>query len=1037
MMNLEHFCRMIVLSAACVAVLMCGRVAAAQETTVVFEGTVHAPDGTLADGAVVVTSAGGRAVTDEHGRYLLEAAVSRDAKSVQVTAVGGSGGKLIASTRVPSGAAAGPIIVAPIQLAQASGCSSSWLPTFGGQPGTDGNIDALTVFDDGSGPSLFAAGTFGFAGGVPVVRVAKWNGTSWSALGSGLAGWGADGGVNSLIVFDDGGGPALYAGGRFSNISAGTAFFIAKWDGSSWSALGSGLAPSPFAGSRVDAFAVYDDGTGPALFAGGSFRVPGVTAASNLAKWNGTTWSALGAGVSGFVRSLAVYDDGTGACLYVGGDLLTVGGVAASNVAKWDGANWTPSLGFINSVTSMIVFDDGTGDALFVGGQFNSAGGAGAQNVAKWDGSSWSGLGTGLNGVVNVLGVFDDGNGTRLYAGGYFSAAGGIPAEKVAAWDGASWSSLGAGVTDPDVFATADALTVFDDGSGPALHVGGTFSMADGLDANNLAKWSGSSWSRIGVGLSDSVYAVTVFDDGNGKRLIAGGDFAFANGADSKWIAQWDGLAWTQLGSGLNGGVRALRVHDDGSGQELFVGGDFTMAGGASARHIAKWDGATWTPLGPGLNARVCALVAFDDGGGEELVAAGEFNGTSGLLAPRIAKWDGSSWSGLGTGADGEIFSLAVYDEGAGDRLFAGGNFSTIGGISTTDIARWDGTSWSPVGGGMTGPGVFALIAFDDGSGQELVAGGNFGVVGSPTTNNLARWNGLSWSSLGTSPDNLVSALTVFDDGTGDRLFAGGNFVSVDGIAANRIAKWNGSDWFALGSGLGRVGVLALTGFDDGAGRALYAGGSFRGALDSGDSYLAEWRCESIQPPNLTGDHCNGDGGDQLGCTNCPCSNNSPVGTIGGCLNSALTSACLVASGDPAVNLGPGVATDLRFSLTNAPSAAFCILNSGDALAPTSLANPCFGLDSGTQATQFDGLRCAVTNTRRHGGRSADVNGDVGVTNSPWGGEGGPPAGIANAGSGFVAGQTRFFQVIHRDDPLAQCMRGLNTSQAVSVRFTP
>lgn len=65
------------------------------------------------------------------------------------------------------------------------------------------------------------------------------------------------------------------------------------------------------------------------------------------------------------------------------------------------------------------------------------------------------------------------------------------------------------------------------------------------------------------------------------------------------------------------------------------------------------------------------------------------------------------------------------------------------------------------------------------------------------------------------------------------------------------------------------------------------------------------------------------------------------------------------------------------------------------------------------------------------------MNGDVGFTNSPWGGEGGPPVGIAVAGGGFMPGQVRFFQVVYRDDPMAQCMRGLNTSQAVCVTFVP
>ncbi len=182
---------------------------------------------------------------------------------------------------------------------------------------------------------------------------------------------------------------------------------------------------------------------------------------------------------------------------------------------------------------------------------------------------------------------------------------------------------------------------------------------------------------------------------------------------------------------------------------------------------------------------------------------------------------------------------------------------------------------------------------------------------------------------------------------------------------------------------------------------------------------------------------CNGDGGDQLGCTDCPCTNNALAGSVGGCLNSAGKPTQLAASGSASVSLPTMSTSDLRFALSDAPANAFCILNSGDSIAPGGMANPCFGLGSGVQAASFDGLRCAVMNTRRHGGRSADASGNVGVTNNPWGGEGGPPVGLAIAGGGFLSGQTRFFQVIHRDDPLLSCMRGLNTSQAVQVTFTP
>ncbi len=46
-------------------------------------------------------------------------------------------------------------------------------------------------------------------------------------------------------------------------------------------------------------------------------------------------WSALGSGTNGFVRALAVFDDGTGPAVYVGGQFTTAGGVPANFIAKW------------------------------------------------------------------------------------------------------------------------------------------------------------------------------------------------------------------------------------------------------------------------------------------------------------------------------------------------------------------------------------------------------------------------------------------------------------------------------------------------------------------------------------------------------------------------------------------------------------------------------------------------------------------------------------------------------------------------------
>ena len=256
--------------------------------SLIFEGWVLEPDGRAAEGAVVVSSAGGKAVTDASGRYVLDVSVPRGAESLQITAAGRAGTNLLASRSIELSTTVGGASVDPLQLAQGVTCLPRWLPTFGGVPGTNGTVEALAVFDDGGGPELYVGGSFSSAGGAPAICVAKWDGTSWSGLGSQLS----FGVVNALVVFDDGGGPALYVGGTFTSTGQGPANRVAKWDGANWSPLGAGHD------DVVHALAVYDDGGGPALHAGGEFT-------GRIAKWNGASWSTVGGGiVTGVVRAL-------------------------------------------------------------------------------------------------------------------------------------------------------------------------------------------------------------------------------------------------------------------------------------------------------------------------------------------------------------------------------------------------------------------------------------------------------------------------------------------------------------------------------------------------------------------------------------------------------------------------------------------------------------------------------------------------------------------------------------------------------------
>ena len=129
-------------------------------------GTYWRPAGGPAEGAVVVTSAGGQAVTNADGSFRLEVRVTPEAMTLQITAVGRGNGDLLATKEIVLHAASGPVSVGSLALSRAGSCSASWLPTFGEQPGTDYFVYALAVFDDGGGDALYAAGLFSAAGAV-------------------------------------------------------------------------------------------------------------------------------------------------------------------------------------------------------------------------------------------------------------------------------------------------------------------------------------------------------------------------------------------------------------------------------------------------------------------------------------------------------------------------------------------------------------------------------------------------------------------------------------------------------------------------------------------------------------------------------------------------------------------------------------------------------------------------------------------------------------------------------------------------------
>jgi hypothetical protein len=628
--------------------------------------------------------------------------------------------------------------------------------------------------------------------------------SNWSSVG------GPNGGPVTVLALAADGLGNLYAAGSFTVIGNVMATNVAKWDGTSWSPLGGGISGgNP---TSVNALAANDG----MLYAGGSFTAAGGVPATNVAQWNGSTWSALGSGINGAVNALTMWHPLFGASqIYAGGSFTSAGGTTASNIASWDGSRWSSLGSGVNGTVNALLSSVNLSN-LYVGGDFTNAGGTPADSIAAWDGVGWTNFEFGIDGVVYALAASN----TTVYVGGAFSRAGEIDTINVAGWDGTNWLDMGglegsSGSTPGAVYALAAWGTNF--------LAGGSFT--DGsFGVNYIAQWTGSGWGvndNVPSTMNGFVHALALY----GADVCAGG--AFTTPGDA--VAQNYGSYWSNLGP-LPGtfvvGTMAVL------GTNLYVGGTFTNMGGVPAANIARWDGSSWSALGAGINGSVGSLAVL----GTNLYAGGFFNAAGDVQATNIAMWDGSAWSQVGSGLNVGVQVLAV----SGTNLYAGGYFFMAGTVSANCVAKWDGSSWSALGSGMSDPdGAFvnALAVL----GTNLYAGGRISTADGVPATNIAEWNGSKWSSVGSGLTGRYPTIVLGLAAAGSNLYAGGNFTNAGGLAANGIAEWNGTNWSALDSGVssldvsGEIGAMAFSGGD------LYAGGFFIGAGGVAAANIAVW----------------------------------------------------------------------------------------------------------------------------------------------------------------------------------------------------
>ena len=344
-----------------------------------------------------------------------------------------------------------------------------WKPI---KSGVNGAVETLVEATNGT---IYVGGNFSSAGGITVSNLALINSNGeWESFGAG-----SNGTIFSMAIAPNGN---LYAAGDFTQIGTITANNIGFWNGSTWSSLGDGT------NGPISTIAFDETG---AVFAGGFFSEAGGIPVNNIAKWNATTWSPLmdattgSIGTNNEIRSMAFDENNV---LYVGGNFDTAGGNSAARIAQWNGTNWSAlgpgTSGFVQAIAIK-------GNYIYAGGNFTISGSQTVNRITRFNKTSgiWEKLGSGLSGNVNSM-VAND---TYIYVGGTFETASNqgtlnLTMNNIARWSPLrGWEALGTN-SDVGVDNRINSLLLTRDTS--ELLVGGNFSMAGLTSSNNVTLWS-------------------------------------------------------------------------------------------------------------------------------------------------------------------------------------------------------------------------------------------------------------------------------------------------------------------------------------------------------------------------------------------------------------------------------------------------------------------------------------------------------------------------------------------------------------------
>ncbi len=558
---------------------------------------------------------------------------------------------------------------------------------------------------------------------------------------------------------------------------------------------------------------------------------------------NGQSLNTLGGGMNTIGRIEAIRFDASNNYLYVAGDIGSMDGIPCGNIAMWDGTSWSSLGGGMDGTVKSLAL---VGHNLIASGHFQHAGGVAVNNIALWNGSTWAPLGNGFNDWVVSVEFFN--NTLYAIAAGTFRCA-------LFSFDGANWNSENLlldysvnGMVNVDstllIYGsfshvnndTARGLVSFNGSTSYIYPLNGigsinsiAFSDSSIYVAGNsrAARWQNSTWTQTTLGCAMNEAVGYVFDyNGNlyvmkdsatshrvilinkvvnnvqqpfariltrntsgetlgsvlcsGNNLFIGSNYTHFGDSLAPCLIMFDGYEWTNPGkpstyypSENTSEVRSM-VRDTING-DIIAAGKFYFAGNKFCANVARWNGIEWNPLDKGLLGAVRKLIYFNN----ELYAIGNYNNTTANKTETVAKWNGTEWVYIGLNSTGRAYDAIVFH----NNLYICGSMDSLNGISVEYFAKFDGVNWSA--GGSNLPNyrcIQSLCVYND----TIVAG----LRGSYNEDYLklssSTWYTMPSSSL--NPDG-INSFYIYTN----KLYSTEEYSS-----RTEIRLWNDSAWIIV-----------------------------------------------------------------------------------------------------------------------------------------------------------------------------------------------------------------------------------------------